>query len=62
MMFTSIFRKEGRDMRKVVSISSAYDSYGNDGIYALCDDGTIWVGTQVEGESWQWLPVPGIPD
>ena len=49
-------------MRKVVSISSAYDSYGNDGIYALCDDGTIWVGTQVEGESWQWLPVPGIPD
>ena len=45
--------------RKVIALSVAPgDSFG-DSLYAVCDDGTIWILEAFHGSP--WLPLPAIP-
>jgi hypothetical protein len=42
-------------MRKIIQITAAV-GLTDSSIYALCDDGTVWVYTYDSGE-WKFLPV-----
>lgn len=46
-------RKTDRQMRKTVQIA-----VNHQGLYALCDDGTIW---EMHYTDLRWIPVDGVP-
>ena len=50
-------------MRKIVQIASDNNGDDNWGIYALCDDGTLWSGSWVKGElEWKQIETPFTKD
>lgn len=42
--------------RKIVQIAVSPDPDATDGVYALCDDGTLWMGYYdiCSTRQWQW--------
>lgn len=46
-------------LRKLVQISAFADGDGNDGLYGLADDGSIWYITPFRHD--HWIRLPDIP-
>jgi|GEM_PF-3731813 len=52
------------ETRKVIQIASppAAGPHGNERnlLFALCDDGTMWLGTESD-EGWYWKAIENVP-
>lgn len=46
--------------RRIVMISSVGPLPAGHALYALCDDGSLWVREMQEGR-WDWRMIPGPP-
>ena len=44
-------------MRKIIQIAVDAEGY----LYALCDDGTIWIQTSMRRNEFSWSKTPSVP-
>jgi hypothetical protein len=48
--------------RKIIQIAISNQRETKDRIYALCDDGSVWVMELIGSKIYMWHPLPGLPE
>ena len=48
--------------RKIIQIAISNQRESKDRIYALCDDGSVWVMELTGSNIYAWYPLPGLPE